>query len=43
MKEAVPCQLRVNRHDTGSRLEVVGSTRSRAGAGADPGLLARQE
>lgn len=29
MKEAIPCQVRVRRHEEGSRLEVVGATRAR--------------
>lgn len=31
MKEAIPCQVRVTRHETGSRLEVVGATRPQGG------------
>jgi exonuclease SbcC len=34
MKEAIPCQVRVRRHEAGSRLEVAGATRG--GADAQP-------
>jgi exonuclease SbcC len=36
MKEAIPCQVRVRRHEQGSRLEVVGSTRGTVMAEAGP-------
>lgn len=31
MKEAIPCQVRVTRHETGSRLDVVGATAPQVG------------